>query len=78
MTSSIFHSYSNLYTTSTNMTTMSPVTSLAYFRARAYEIKVHRECLMPSTIKLKARRRVIYSEIAPARRTVIQDRSNVS
>ena len=60
------------------MTTIPPVSSLSYFRARAYEINIHREWAMPSTLKLKALRRIIYSELAPVRRTVIQDRSNVS
>ena len=60
------------------MTTIPPVSSLSYFRARAYELNVHREWAKPFTLKLKTLRRIIYSELAPVRRTVIQDRSNVS
>ena len=55
-----------------------PVMSASYIRGRAYELKVHREWANEYVLKLKTLRRAIYTELAPVRRTVIQDRSNVS
>ena len=52
--------------------------SEAYIRGRAYELKVHREWANEYVLKLNTLRQAIYTELAPVRRTVIQERANVS
>ena len=55
-----------------------PVMSAAYIRARDYELIVHRQWAKPFALKLNSLRQAIYTELAPVRRTVIQERANVS
>ena len=52
--------------------------SAAFIRARDHELVVHSIWANEFVLKLDSLRQAIYTELAPVRRTVIQERANVS